>query len=291
MARRVAAVSLACLLAAGHTPPLRPEAAHAAGCAAHAQRGPWPRSPRPEDVAKVASELARRLGGVTPPSRITVPTWVHIITAGPRRVSDQDVAAQIKALNSAYAGGYGGVDTGVRFKLEGVTVHENALWFTDPIGNERPMKAKLHRGDAATLNLYIAQLNAQMLGFASYPFWYAGSPGLDGVVIDWRSLPGGPMAEYNRGFTGVHEVGHWLGLFHPFENGCAAPGDGIDDTPMEAGPTEGCPPEKDTCANPGADPTRNFMDYAYDRCMSEFTRAQAERMHEMWVVYRHVTSA
>ncbi|MFI7640860.1 zinc metalloprotease [Nonomuraea sp. NPDC049400] len=291
MARRVTAVSLACLLAAGSTPPLRLEAAPAADCAVHALRVPWPRSPKPEDVARVMAEVAGKLAGRTPPAQITVPTWVHVITGGERPISDKDVEAQIEALNSAYGGGHGGVDTGVRFKLEGVTFEENALWFADPVGNERPMKEKLHRGDARTLNLYIAQLSTQMLGFSSYPFWYAESPGLDGVVIDWRSLPGGTLADYNRGFTGVHETGHWFGLFHPFENGCAAPGDGIDDTPMEARPTVGCPPEKDTCTNPGTDPTHNFMDYAYDRCMSEFTREQAERMHQMWAVYRHTSVA
>ncbi|MBB6554921.1 zinc metalloprotease [Nonomuraea rubra] len=307
MARRATAVSLACLLAAGFIPPLRPGAALAAGCdvaaphRAHAPaartRGhghwrvpgrPGPRSPRPQDVAMVMAELGKRLSGVTPPSEITVPTRVHVISPGPeRRVSDQAVQAQIDTLNSAYGGRFGGVDTGVRFRLDGITVKEQAAWFSDPVGHERAMKSAMHAGGAGTLNLYIAQLSELMLGFASYPYWYAGAPALDGVVIDWRSLPGGAMSDYNKGFTGVHEIGHWLGLFHTFENGCKAPGDGIDDTSPEARPTEACPQGKDTCpGQPGQDPAHNYMDYAHDRCMWEFTVGQADRMHEMWAAYR-----
>ncbi|MGN9838574.1 zinc metalloprotease [Nonomuraea sp. H19] len=296
MARRVTAVSLSCLLAAGIAPPLRLDAARADACATSAARAPGPlsprpRSPRPQDVAKVMAELGRRLGGVTPPSTITVPTRVHVLTAGSRKVTDQAIKAQIDVLNSAYGGAFGGVDTGVRFRLDGISVKDNGSWFADPVGHEQAMKTALHQGGAGTLNLYIVQLGEMMLGFSSYPYWYAESPAMDGVVIDWRSLPGGAMSDYNRGFTGVHEIGHWLGLFHTFENGCEAPGDGIDDTPAEARPTEACSAAKDTCAQAGQDPVRNFMDYAHDRCMSEFTRGQATRMHEMWAVYRHTPKA
>lgn len=236
----------------------------------------------------VAGELGRRLAGVAPASQITVPTRVHVITRGAQRgVSDQAVAAQIDALNSAYGGKFGGVDTGVRFRLDGISVKQDALWFADPVGHEKTMKNALHQGGADTLNLYIAQLSELMLGFSSYPYWYADAPALDGVVIDWRSLPGGAMSNYNKGFTGVHEIGHWLGLFHTFENGCHEPGDGIADTPAEAKPTEACPDDKDTCAaQTGKDPSHNYMDYAHDRCMWEFTQGQAERMHQMWAAYR-----
>ncbi|MEU6718132.1 zinc metalloprotease [Nonomuraea sp. NPDC046802] len=248
---------------------------------------PGPRSPSPEDVGKVMAELGRRLDGVRPPAAFTVPTQVHVVTNGERKVSDEAIRSQIEVLNTAYSGGYGGVDTGVRFKLEGISVFENAAWFADPVGNEKPMKTTLRKGGSSVLNLYIAQLSEFMLGFATYPYWYVQSPYLDGVVIDWRSLPGGAMSNYNRGFTGVHEIGHWLGLFHTFENGCKMPGDGIDDTPAEAKPTQECPPDKNTCTRPGKDPVHNFMDYAHDRCMSEFTVGQAARMHEMWVAYRN----
>ncbi|SDJ62274.1 zinc metalloprotease [Nonomuraea jiangxiensis] len=298
MARRATAVSLACLLAAGLVPLLRPGAALAAGCAAATSaapatpaRSPHPRSPKPGDVARVMAELDERLAGMTPSGQITVPTRVHVIVRDERQVSDEVVRAQIDTLNSAYGGVFGGVDTGVRFRLDGIDVKRHAAWFTDPVGHEKAMKNALHQGGADTLNLYIAQLNQLMLGFASYPYWYEGAPELDGVVIDWRSLPGGAMSNYNLGFTGVHEIGHWLGLFHTFENGCEPPGDGVEDTPAEARPSEACPPGRDTCTRPGEDPSHNFMDYAHDRCMSEFTRGQAVRMHEMWAVYRNTADA
>ncbi|MBE3013375.1 zinc metalloprotease [Microbispora sp. NEAU-D428] len=217
---------------------------------------------------------------------MTVPVWVHIIRDHTLGLPDAAVSRQIAVLNTAYSGGYGGADTGVRFELKGITHTDNRSWFRDPLGYEEPMKKKLRVGGPETLNLYIAQLSRLVLGYSTYPYWYDDEPVLDGVVIDWRSVPGGPLRDFARGFTAVHEIGHWLGLLHTFENGCKAPGDSVDDTPAEAYPTNGCPSKKDTCPVAGGDPIHNFMDYAQDRCMREFTAGQGVRVHQMWDAYR-----
>ncbi|GAA2989374.1 zinc metalloprotease [Streptosporangium longisporum] len=216
---------------------------------------------------------------------VTVPTWVHVLTDGRLGAPETAVRDQIATLNAAYSGKLGGADTGIRFRLDGVTRTVNAAWFRDPVVHEREIK-RLRRGGPETLNLYLAQLGELVLGYSTYPHGYTKAPTLDGVVVDWRSLPGGAMRSFDRGFTGVHEIGHWLGLLHTFEKGCEAMGDGVADTSPQGRPTEGCPPVKDTCEGDGPDPVHNFMDYSDDRCMSGFTAGQAMRMRQMWAAYR-----
>lgn len=112
----------------------------------------------------------------------------------------------------------------------------------------------------------------------------------DGCNILASTMPGGSIEHYNRGGTTVHEVGHWHGLLHTFQDqtcSAGADGDYISDTPQQSTPTEGCPVSKDSCPDlPGMDPISNFMDYSSDDCYQSFTKEQAMRMRSMWSTMR-----
>ncbi len=218
----------------------------------------------------------------------TINVYVHIIknTAGQGAVSSQQVQAQINVLNAAYASG------AWTFNLAGTDTTVNNAWYTMAYGStaERDAKASLRQGTAADLNIYLANIGGGLLGWATFPSDYASKPAMDGVVVLTSSLPGGTAAPYNLGDTATHEVGHWMGLYHTFQGGCARQstgGDGVADTPAEKSPAYGCPAGRNSCANiAGNDPITNFMDYTDDACMNTFSGGQFTRMASAYSTYR-----
>jgi hypothetical protein len=225
---------------------------------------------------------------------VWIPVYFHVIRtdvgATNGDVPESMLDDQITVLNQGYGGLTGGANTAFRFYKAGVTRTTNATWFAMTPGSAAEAAAKnaLHTGGANALNLYTTN-GGGLLGWSTFPWDYAARPNMDGVVVLYSSLPGGGAVPYDKGDTGTHEIGHWLGLLHTFQGGCSSPNDLIPDTPQESAPNFGCPAvgTVDSCpADAGADPVDNFMDYVDDGCMFRFTAAQTRRMDGMYGFFR-----
>jgi hypothetical protein len=245
------------------------------------------------------SAVARAL--MTPaqlPPRVTIPVYVHVIKgtkkgerspAGPKRVR-----RLIAILNNGFAGGQlaGSPRTRYYFKLKHIDYTKREGWYHAYLFGPRDKRAKraLHRGGNSSLNLYInggGSRRDPVLGWSRFPWQYHRTPRLDSVSVNVAAMPGGSARRYNLGDTVIHETGHWMGLFHTFQGGCSAPGDGVGDTPYEGTPSFYCDTASDTCpTQPGTDPVHNFMDYSYDSCMNSFTPGQVARMDSAFARFR-----
>jgi hypothetical protein len=226
-------------------------------------------------------------------SKASIPVYVHkmLSSTGAGDVSDASITAQIDVLNQTYGGtdadnptGTPAADTGVRFTLADVDVYRNNTWHADR--QSATYRALTRLGGKNALNIWLVDF--KYLGIATFPWDYASNPDIDGIRVQWNTLPGAdtPITNYDLGKSATHEAGHWLGLYHTFQGGCITPNDRVADTPAQASSTTGCPAGRDSCSLPGLDPIHNYMDYSYDGCYYEFTPGQVARMDDMWTAYR-----
>ena len=269
-------------------------AAHA-GPAAAARGGRAGVDHRAVDAAEqraVAADVERRLAarGQSPAEAAAVsaevPVHVHVMrdAQGGGDVTDAQIVEQIAVLNKAFAGGYSSeaAQTGFTFRLASIDRYSNTQWHQDRQSSS--YRKKTRKGGAGALNMWLVDFD--YLGIATFPWDYARNPGVDGIRVNYRSLPGGEAANYDLGQTATHEAGHWFGLFHTFQGGCTTTNDEVADTPAQSSATSGCPEGRDSCDLPGLDPVRNFMDYSFDACYDQFTQGQADRAGQMWTAYR-----
>lgn len=250
---------------------------------------------------------------------ITIPVVVHVIHSGDilgvdENIFDEQVISQIQVLNEDFrrksdTPGFNtnpvGADVEIEFALakrDPSGVLSNGInhvnlgqesWSTDEINDF--VKPQTQWNPEKYLNIWVVNLTSTvLLGYAQFPS-DSGLPGLntsggtpvtDGVVIGFKYFgssnyfpEGTYVANYDKGRTTSHEVGHWLGLRHIWGDGGCDVDDFCEDTPNAGQENEKCPVGVDSCpASPGFDMVENYMDYTYDGCMNIFTLDQKARM-------------
>jgi Pregnancy-associated plasma protein-A/CARDB len=245
----------------------------------------------------------------------TIPVVVHVLhngTTDVTNISDAQIYSQMDVLNkdfkrlnvdavntpSEFAPVAGTID--IDFVLaqrdpEGLptsgitrTLATKTMW---TLADQSEFKALSYWPAEDYLNIWIVSFGTNDIGFAQFPV--SSLQGLqiasedrltDGIVVDYRAfgtIDAGSfplMANYNKGRTATHEVGHFLGLRHIWgDMSTCADNDFVSDTPFQSGPTSSCPthPQISCSVNKMF---MNYMDYTFDACMNIFTAGQVARM-------------
>jgi len=238
------------------------------------------------------------------PKIIKIPVIVHILYHYPgENISDDLVKSQIIALNRDFRKQNAdtikipsafkslAADCGIEFQL--ATVDSGGGSTTGIIHKYTPIptwtaddkiKFSSQMGDDAWdpksyLNIWVGTLQS-LLGYSSMPGWPAGK---DGIVISNNVFGITNSGIFNQGRTGVHEVGHWLGLRHLWGDADCGD-DSVADTPKQETFTNGCPSEiRISCNNgPNGDMYMDYMDFTNDDCLVMFTEGQKQKMQALF---------
>jgi hypothetical protein len=231
-------------------------------------------------------------------------------------ISQAQIETQMTVLNQDYmkmtgSPGFGtGVNANISFYLarrdptgaptSGITyTKDNISNFSYGFANDSTLKSKIKWPQDRYLNIWVVDTikyaGSYLLGYSSFPS--GGLNPYDGIVIAdqyiGRDTGTAKRPPYNKGRTVTHEVGHYLGLYHPFDYvnrtcegdsaaNCNTSGDFVCDVPPHAYPHGGCPGvPQNTCFEFPKDTNdyiHNYMEYVNDTCMNMFSAGQATRM-------------
>jgi PKD repeat protein len=237
-----------------------------------------------------------------------IPVVVHIIhNGGTENISDAQIQSQIDVLNEDFRkisgtnGDGNGIDTEVEFCLAKITPDGQCTngivriqsTLTNHLTYQRSMLKNLSYWDNNRyLNIYVVKSingTSGTLGYSSFP---GGPADEDGIVVRHNYFGKIGTASASLGRTTTHEISHWFGLYHTFNNGCGADvcsdGDYVCDTPPVASPNFNCP-TINSCSNEFPDvydQIQNYLDYTNDACKNMFTAGQKTRMNATLNTFR-----
>lgn len=245
---------------------------------------------------------------------VYIPVVFHIVMANPNQVTDAQIQSQLDTLNRDFFGANGdSVKIPAYFKtlfgksniqfclaqrtpdgdatngIERVITNKTSFTFDD--GVKHNYSGGIDGWNSAKyFNVWVCPLSGGLLGYSTTPG--DGSTSTEeGVVIEYRSLPGGSFTDFNGGKTLTHETGHYFNLYHIWadDNGGCTDDDFVDDTPKQADASGGCSSGvvTDACTNSGNGIMyQNYMDYSDDPCLVMFTTQQVDRMETALSLYR-----
>ena len=240
---------------------------------------------------------------------VTLPVVFHIVHTGASQennISDEQIFSQVAVLNEEFE------DSKIQFCMavrdpdgnptNGITRYDaswNDQYVIEGVNNgqgddgwdQQDMKENSGCWNPDEyINYYVvSEINGNDGGNGIQGFAYLGPTGdcRDGVVVLYNATGTVGVQKPGRtlGFTGIHEMGHHLSLWHTFSNtsscgsetNCETQGDQVCDTPTT---TSNSTAQCDGGVCPDA-LVNNFMDYSSETCKDAFTVGQAERMHEM----------